>query len=228
MTLTRILSCWHPVAHRRVFRVQMAAGQFVERRAWSPPSVACTTGPPWCFSSSVPASWLVRDGNKRIVLGRLEKTVPASDDLRRDGFLSVWALEPCRRRNDSLEGGPARGPNRRTHRQRRGLRHVPCRARIRARTHSTQNERTIRGAKAQVDWMLSGGVTLVLALLTYLFASVLLALVVLVLTRFGTSPRCRNVPSSHERFSRHCFGCLADPVGSTWRRPKMSDEPAQL
>ena len=36
-------------------------------------------------------------------------------------------------------------------------------------------------AKAQVDWMLSGGVTLVLALLTYLFASVLLALVATVL-----------------------------------------------
>jgi Flp pilus assembly protein TadB len=36
-------------------------------------------------------------------------------------------------------------------------------------------------ARAQVDWMLSGGVTLVLALLTYLFASVLLALVATVL-----------------------------------------------
>lgn len=36
-------------------------------------------------------------------------------------------------------------------------------------------------ATAQVDWMLSGGVTLVLALLTYLFASVLLALVATVL-----------------------------------------------
>ena len=36
-------------------------------------------------------------------------------------------------------------------------------------------------AKAQVDWMLSGGVTLVLALLTYLFASVLLGLVATVL-----------------------------------------------
>ena len=36
-------------------------------------------------------------------------------------------------------------------------------------------------ARAQVDWMLSGGVTLVLALLTYLFAAVLLALVATVL-----------------------------------------------
>lgn len=36
-------------------------------------------------------------------------------------------------------------------------------------------------ATSQVNWMLSGGVTLVLALLTYLFASVLLALVATVL-----------------------------------------------
>ena len=36
-------------------------------------------------------------------------------------------------------------------------------------------------ATAQVNWMLSGGVTLVLSLLTYLFAAVLLALVATVL-----------------------------------------------
>ena len=36
-------------------------------------------------------------------------------------------------------------------------------------------------AMAQVDWMLSGGVTLVLTLLTYLFASVLLGLVATVM-----------------------------------------------
>ena len=36
-------------------------------------------------------------------------------------------------------------------------------------------------AKAQVDWMLSGGVTLVLALLTYLLASVFLAFVATIL-----------------------------------------------
>ena len=55
-------------------------------------------------------------------------------------------------------------------------------------------------ATAQVDWMLSGGVTLVLALLTYLFASVLLALVATVLLHhIWGLPRCRNVPSPRMR-----------------------------
>ena len=47
--------------------------------------------------------------------------------------------------------------------------------------HLPDRETYREQAKAQVDWMLSGGVTLVLALLTYLFASVLLALVATVL-----------------------------------------------
>ena len=55
-------------------------------------------------------------------------------------------------------------------------------------------------AKAQVDWMLSGGVTLVLALLTYLFASVLLGWwPQSCCITFGAFPRCRNVPSSSMR-----------------------------
>ena len=89
MTLTRILLL-NLLLIGGYMLMKTGLANAVPPNAWLP-SVACTTGAPWCCLPWGGPGPHPRRLVKRIRHGRLEGDWTPADDLRRDGFLSVWA-----------------------------------------------------------------------------------------------------------------------------------------